>query len=109
MPQDFVSQYESALGTQEWAQVAPLIHDGARVVFSNGRLLEGKAAIKDAYEANFRAIEGEDFRIENVQWLTSSDASAAYMFDFHWAGIINGTAASGAGRGMAVLINMGEA
>jgi len=100
---DFVTAYENALGTQDWAEVAPLISDEAVVVFSSGAMHVGKAAIRAAYERNFAAIKGEEYRIEDVKWLLEAPTAAAYMFDFHWSGVIQGKEASGAGRGTAVL------
>ncbi|MEM1130842.1 MAG: nuclear transport factor 2 family protein [Pseudomonadota bacterium] len=101
---DFVKEYETALGTQDWNAVAPLISDDARVVFSNGALHEGKDAIRAAYERNFETISNEDYRVENVHWLTESADSAAYMFEFYWTGTIDGREVSGSGRGTAVLV-----
>ncbi|MCR9062111.1 MAG: nuclear transport factor 2 family protein [Rhodobacteraceae bacterium] len=100
---NFVKEYEAALGTQDWNCVAPLISDDARVIFSNGSLLIGKDAIKAAYQHNFAMIEGEDYRVENVQWLSEAADSAAYMFEFSWTGMIDGREVSGTGRGTAIL------
>lgn len=101
---DFVKEYEAALGTQDWASIAPLISDDAKVVFSNGSLLAGKESIRAAYQHNFNTIVGEQYRIENVHWLTETADTAAYMFEFFWAGVIDGQDASGSGRGTAVLV-----
>lgn len=101
---DFVKEYETALGTQDWAVVAPLISDEARVIFSNGALHAGKVAIRTAYERNFATIKNEEYRVENVRWLLEAPDSAAYMFDFHWTGVIEGQEASGSGRGTAILV-----
>ena len=102
-PTAFTKAYASALATQDWDQVAPLIDEDARVVFSDGTLLIGKDAIRTAYTRNFTTIEGEDYRMTNIHWLVDTPESAAYTFDFHWAGVIQGRAASGAGRGTTVL------
>lgn len=101
---DFVKQYEAALGTQDWTKVAPLISDRATVVFSNGSMHVGKDAIRTAYEYNFTTIKNEEYRVENTHWLLETPDSAAYMFDFHWTGLIEGRKASGSGRGTAVLV-----
>ncbi|MEM0900903.1 MAG: nuclear transport factor 2 family protein [Pseudomonadota bacterium] len=100
----FVKEYESALGTQDWNSVAPLISDDAIVVFSNGSLHAGKDAISAAYQHNFNTIKGEEYRIENVHWLADTADAAAYSFEFHWTGVIDGQQASGSGRGTAVLV-----
>ncbi len=105
---EFIKQYEAALGTQDWTLVAPLISDEARVVFSDGSVHAGKDAIKIAYERNFATIKNEAYRMENVYWLLETPDSAAYMFDFYWAGVIQGREASGSGRGTAVLVRQAD-
>lgn len=100
----FVKEYEHALGTQDWNSVAPLISDDAIVIFSNGSLHAGKEAIRAAYQHNFSTIKGEEYRIENVHWLADTADAAAYSFEFHWTGVIDGRQASGLGRGTAVLV-----
>ncbi|MEO1701964.1 MAG: nuclear transport factor 2 family protein [Pseudomonadota bacterium] len=104
----FVVEYEAALGTQDWNLVAPLVSDDAKVIFSNGSMLDGKEAIKSAYEHNFNTIKGEEYRIDNVQWILETADSAAYMFEFHWAGVIGGRKASGSGRGTAILVRVDD-
>ena len=101
--EDFVKQYETALGTQDWDSVAPLISEDAKVIFSDGSLHAGKDAIRAAYQHNFKTIQGEAYRIENVHWLTKTADAAAYVFEFYWTGVIDGREASGSGRGTAVL------
>lgn len=100
----FVKEYEHALGTQDWQSVAPLISDDAIVIFSNGSLHAGKEAIRAAYQHNFSTIKGEEYRIENVHWLAETAGAAAYSFEFHWTGVIDGRKASGSGRGTSVLV-----
>ena len=74
---DFVKQYESALGTQNWDNVAPLIRDDAVVIFSNGALHSDKEAIKFAYQSNFNSIKSAIYRIENLHWLVEAAEFAA--------------------------------
>lgn len=100
----FVRDYQLALNTQDWNSVEPLISNDAIVIFSNGSLHAGKAAIRAAFQQNFNTINGEDFRIINVKWLVDTAESAAYSFEFHWTGITNSRRASSSGRGTAVLI-----
>jgi len=102
-PTDFVREYERALATQTWDAVSPLIHQNATVTFSNGAVFKGKNAVRIAYENNFDAIKNEDYRVSNIHWVLETKNSATYTFDFQWAGMINGKAASGAGRGTTVL------
>jgi len=101
---DFIEQYENALGTQTWNAIAPMISENASVIFSDGSIHKGKSAIRAAYERNFEAIQNEDYRIENVHWLLTTQDCAVYMFDFFWTGIVRGAEASGSGRGTAVLV-----
>ncbi|WP_298976190.1 nuclear transport factor 2 family protein [uncultured Roseobacter sp.] len=101
----FVKEYEHALGTQDWSSVAPLISDDTIVIFSNGSLHAGKEAIRTAYQHNFNTIRGEEYRIENVHWLVETVDAAAYSFEFHWTGEIEGREASGSGRGLTVLVH----
>ncbi|MGZ2258098.1 YybH family protein [Roseobacter sp. A03A-229] len=105
---DFVKEYETALGTQDWTSVAPLISDDAIVIFSNGSLHAGKDAIRAAYQHNFSTIKGEEYRIENVHWLAETADAAAYNFEFHWTGVVEGRQASGSGRGTAVLVRRAD-
>lgn len=102
-PEDFILAYESALATQDWSKVAPLIHDDACVTFSNGSVHRGKSEVKAAFEKNFAAIRSESYHVENVDWIRKGEELAVYRFDFAWSGYIGGKLASGAGRGTSVL------
>lgn len=35
-PEKFIEKYEAALATQDWQQVAPLLHPDACITFSSG-------------------------------------------------------------------------
>ncbi|WP_136443476.1 nuclear transport factor 2 family protein [Pacificoceanicola onchidii] len=101
---DFLKRYEAALASQDWAQVSPLIHGSARVVFSDGSVHEGLGAIERAYQRNFAAIKSERFVMDNIHWVFETADHAVYMFDFHWSGVIQGREASGSGRGVTALV-----
>jgi predicted ester cyclase len=103
-PEDFVQAYKAALATQQWANVAPLLHSNATVVFSNGEVLQGISAIRVAYERNFSLIKNEDYHMFNLNWGLKNETIAEYSFDFSWRGTINGEPASGAGKGAAKLL-----
>lgn len=108
MTQDeFVSAYEDALASQKWDRVAPLVHEDVCVTFSNGAVHMGKNAVRRAYEANFSAIEDEEFRIFNVHWVRRGEEISVYLFEFAWRGLIDGRDAEGAGRGTSVLVRQG--
>ena len=101
-PEEFLTAYEKALVTQEWEEVAPLIHERCTAVFSEGTY-RGKGEVEEAFRRTFNLIQDESYTIGNVQWLDSSEEYAICLYDFAWSGIINGQAASGGGRGTAVL------
>jgi ketosteroid isomerase-like protein len=103
-PDDFVRRYEAALASQQWRAVDPLVHDDVCVTFSNGAVHKGKSAVRRAFEANFAAIEDEQYRISNIHWVLRLESFAAYLFDFQWSGRINGQEAHGGGRGTHVLV-----
>jgi len=104
MPDAFPDAYALALRSQRWELVAPLIHDEACVTFSTGAVHSGKAAVQRAFEANFAAIENEDYRVTDVIWRERTEDRASYTFRFAWTGRIAGRPASGAGTGAATLI-----
>jgi len=95
----FPAAYEAALRSQRWELVVPLLHDEACVTFSNGIVHSGKAAVQRAFEANFAAIENEDYRISELVWRDRTEDRASYTFRFAWTGRIAGQPASGAGTG----------
>lgn len=105
MPEDFIHSYETALGTQDWDEVAPLIHENACVTFSTGGVYKGKAEVRRAFEANFSSIRSEHYAISNVHWVKKGPDTAAYLFDFQWSGYTKGEFAAGSGRGTCFLAN----
>lgn len=104
IPEQFIKDYEAALASQRWDNVAPLMHSNACVTFSNGTVHKGIHAIQDAYQRNFSLIKEEEYQITDVHWVSKNKAMAVYLFIFSWKGIINGQQASGSGRGTAVII-----
>ena len=104
LPGDFLKHYESALASQQWKLVDPLIHDNACVTFSDGSIHIGKTEVKRAYERNFKVIQDEEYRVANVVWVKISPDYAVCIYDFEWEGIIQGELASGCGRGTMIII-----
>ena len=105
--EEFVTAYEAALATQNWAEVGPLIHEDACVTFSSGKVHRGKDAVRRAFAGNFGTIADETYRVWNVHWVRKDREYAAYLFDFDWTGLIDGEPASGGGRGTCVLVKAG--
>jgi len=103
-PEQFIGDYKTALASQNWERVEPLIHANACVTFSTGSVHKGIEAIKTAYERNFALIKNEEYVMADVHWLVKNQSIAVYMFNYSWKGIINGQLAGGKGRGTAVIV-----
>jgi uncharacterized protein (TIGR02246 family) len=103
-PQAFIKAYQEALATQDWAVVAPLIHEDACVTFSGGDSFKGKAAVRGAYERNFERIRDETYTISDVHQVRQAPNFAVHIFAFQWSGLIEGRRAAGGGRGTSVLV-----
>lgn len=104
-PTDFISEYEKALGTQNWEKVGPLIDDNATVTFSTGAVHKGKKAVREAFEKNFQLIKSEEYTMKNIHWVYQSAELAVYVFEYEWQGIYNGQRIGGKGVGTSVLKN----
>lgn len=105
-PEAFIPKYETALASQDWSQVAPLVHKNAIVTFSDGAIHEGIANIKIAFERNFSIIKSEKYQVLNVKWTSKEAYKASYTFEFHWAGYINGKLMQGSGKGLCELVKI---
>ena len=103
-PEEFIKKYESALATQSWENIAPLVSKDAAVTFSNGTVHHGVNKIRAAFERNFEMIKSEKYAMQNVVWLKKEKTFAVYLFDFSWTGIINDKKVSGRGIGTSVII-----
>jgi ketosteroid isomerase-like protein len=98
-----LAEYKNALSTQRWEVVAPLIHEKACFVFTEGTYV-GKAAIEAAVRATFDLIKNENYSIVNLVWVHVSDTYAICTYDFTWSGLISGKQAAGRGRGTTVIV-----
>ncbi len=103
-PEQFIIDYERALGTQEWENVAALMHPDICVTFSTGSVHKGIAEVKAAFEHNFAMIKSEVYKISDVHWVVKTTAVAVYVFNYQWQGVIDGRPAAGQGRGTATLV-----
>ena len=104
-PQDLMEAYAQALASQEWNNVAPLMHEDVCVTFSSGTF-KGKEEVRKVFEHNFTVIEDEEYSIENLHWAFVGEESAVCLYTYQWQGVINGQPASGGGRGTSVLVNV---
>ena len=100
----FLRKYERALATHSWDAIAPLIDDGACFIFSEGTYF-GIAAIERAIRKTFSLIQNETYAISDVRWLHARDDCALCVYVFDWAGVIDGKACSGSGRGTSLLVS----
>lgn len=103
-PEEFIKSYETALASQSWKNVEPLIHANACITFSNGSVHKGLQAIKAAFTKNFLLIKDEKYFITDVHWVVKDKEYAVYLFNFNWSGLIDSQHASGSGRGTTTLI-----
>jgi len=106
-PDDFMRRYEAATAAHDLEATLALIADDAIFLFSNESSHVGKGAIREVLEANFAAIEAEDYRIEGLRWLLRTEDAALGVYTYHWAGRIRGERASGGGRGTCALRRVG--
>ena len=103
-PEDFLKRYESALATQSWDKVEPLIHENCVATFSEGTY-KGKQEVESAFRSTFQLIKEERYTISNVDWVLKTNELAVLVFNFKWSGLIHGQHMSGGGRGTSTLIN----
>lgn len=102
-PSDFIAAYSAALSSQDWEQVAPLMHPEAFISFSTGGEYRGLGAIGAAYRHNFSVIKNEFYTISDIKWIEATAEKAVYTFAYYWHGQIDGREASGGGTGTAVI------
>lgn len=102
-PEQFIHQYETALATQQWEKVAPLIHEDCVATFSEGTH-KGKTEVEQAFRRTFELIQDETYAISNLHWVQKTETMAVLVYNFSWSGMINGQYASGSGRGTSVLV-----
>lgn len=101
-PANLMKAYEEALASQNWANVAPLLHPNVCVTFSSGTF-KGKENVRQVFEKNFELIKDEKYSISNMHWVIEQ-GMAICLYIFSWSGLMNGQPASGQGRGTSVLI-----
>ena len=102
-PEQVLRAYETALATQDWAQIAPFFHEKACVTFTEGTYC-GLAEISAAFQRTFALIQDEEYAIRDLRWLMQAEAYAVAIYTFHWRGLIRGEPAAGSGRGTTVLV-----
>jgi len=101
--ENLIEEYEAALATHDWEQVAPLIHDDCVAIFSEGTFI-GKQQVEVAFHKTFDLIQDEKYMISSVHWILQQESVAVFNFEFHWTCIIKGKPASGGGRGTSTIV-----
>jgi len=96
-------EYAAGGKTHNLDAILSFIAQDAVFLFSNRKSHFGKDAIRRAIHRNFDIIKNEKYRVEDLEWLASSDDVAACIYEFHWSGEIDGKPAEGHGRGTAVI------
>jgi len=95
-PTEFMREYTAVGKNHDLEAILSFIADDAVFLFSNRTSHFGKDAIRRAIERNFDIIKNEEYRIEDMTWLASSDEVAACIYEFHWSGEIDGKPVEGA-------------
>ncbi len=101
-PEELLKEYERSLSSQDFDRVRPLIHEDAVFWFNDGSF-RGHEEIEGAFAKTFDLIKEEKFWLTDIEWLFSSEETAACHYQFNWEGIIHGDLCSGNGRGSSVL------
>jgi len=100
---DVIDELVAAMKAKDLDATMDRIAEDAIYFWSNGSAHFGKPAIATAMQVNFDSIAHDDYRKIDVTWLVQSEDIAVCVFKFEWTGEIDGTAASGEGRGTLVL------
>jgi ketosteroid isomerase-like protein len=99
---DFLAEYVRRINTHDFNLVSPLIAEDAIFWFTDGSFL-GRDSIRHVFERTWSFIQEETYWIDDVKWLGQDAQSAAYVYTFHWRGLVNGAVKEGSGRGTSVM------
>ena len=103
---DFIKIYEKATNSHDFDKVEPLVDNNATYRFTND-FYKGLNQIRKAFEATWKKIDKEKYRIKNIKWIVVSDTVAGCYYDFEWNGEVNGHKTSGKGNGTNILVKQG--
>lgn len=99
---EFLQNYERQTNKHHFDSLSPLIAEDAIFWFGDGSYV-GKEAIRKAFEATWTLIKEEVYHLQGVKCLGESSTVAAFVYTYHWKGIIDGRQWEGSGRGTSVL------
>lgn len=100
---EFLTDYERRTNSHDAAQLAPVIAEDATYWFSDGSH-RGREAILAAIDDTWATIQDEAYAIRDVEVVVESVATVVYRYTFHWSGVVDGEARSGAGRGTSIAV-----
>ncbi|RZT15488.1 YybH family protein [Fictibacillus sp. BK138] len=92
-----LSQYIDATNSHLFTNVQSFIHDNAVFLFQE-KCYKGIQEIRDYFDNTWSLIKDEDYRIDNIQWLSILDESALCIYNYHWSGFYKGEKVSGSGK-----------
>ena len=82
----FMARFEAALATEDFTQVAPLIHPRAVFRFSEGDH-SGMADIRAAMERTWAfEVDDERYTLTDKRVLPSGEDAATVLFTWNWSG-----------------------
>lgn len=101
-PEDAMKHYQDRINLHDFGELLPVIAEDAVFWFSDGAHV-GIVAARRAFEEAWRAVENEDYQLEDLRWLAVGDSVASCIYNFHWKGMAAGEPVWGGGRGTTVL------
>lgn len=82
----FMARFEAALATEDFTQVAPLVHPQAVFRFSEGDH-SGMADVKAAMERTWAfEVDDERYYLTDKRVLRSGEDAATVLFTWNWSG-----------------------
>lgn len=107
-PAETIFNYEKTLAQQKWEAVSDFFHEDCVVVFAEATYF-GKKQVGMAIDKTFSLIKDEDFILSDIQWIYESDSFATCIFNYKWAGTLNGKRFNSSGRGtLAMILSDGQ-
>lgn len=101
---EFLSVFEKAQASQDFAEVGPFIHPDAVFRFNDGDY-RGTDQIRTSFESTWALdVENEIYSMSDVEVEYTDSVSAVATFTFHWSGIGPEGPFEVAGRGTTVLV-----
>ena len=101
---EFLSRFEAAQNSEDFDNVAPLLHPDVLFRFNDGDY-RGLEAARGAFESTWaQEVENEVYRLSDIEVLHAGSGSAAATFRFHWSGVTAKGPFEVIGRGTGVIV-----